>query len=143
MYETKKFGTKPKSRCCSCASICRCASSTLVGVTSTAGELRARVIRIGGRFETSPAARIPDRVWSANPGADTARRNGPDGMFENENWPSAREGTSTAGEKPPSCDRVTVAPEMAAPVSSTMVPLTIPAGCWASGVDVCGKAGAA
>ena len=96
---------------------------------------------MGGRFETSPALRTPDKVWSAKPDADTVRRNGPDETFAKENWPCSRERTSVAGERP-SCDSVTLAPAMAAPVSSIIVPLMIPDG-WASGFEVCGKAGEA
>ena len=95
---------------------------------------------MGGRFETSPALRTPEKVWSAKPDADTVRRNGPDETFGNENWPSAPERTSVPGAMP-SCDSVTFAPAMAAPVSSIIVPLMIPGDSWASGFEVCAKAG--
>src|SRR5579862_6647403 len=94
---------------------------------------------MGGRLETPPALRTPETVWSANPDADTLRRNGPDETFRKENSPSARDRTSVPGEMA-SCHRVTVAPAMAAPVSSTIVPLMIPGDGWASGFDVCGMA---
>ena len=97
---------------------------------------------MGGRLETSPELRTPETVWSAKPGADTVTRYGPDDTFEKKNCPSSRERTSVPG-KMLSCDRVTLAPDMAAPVSSTIVPLIIPAGCWASGFEICDQAGEA
>src|SRR5262249_1336766 len=67
---------------------------------------------------------MPDTISSAKPGEDTARWYGPVGSDEKENWPLAS--VAARIDPLPSCDQVTVAAGIGAPVSSVTMPVMVP-----------------